>query len=194
MKRIDTASLAALVAAFFILLAIGASAAPQWVFSPDGTNAVGGARPCPVQGVSLTTGKVVVGLNALDAAAQVDCGYWPLVVPPRPAQVSNELYRAGGYILERANLRAVQRWTPYVPKPMPIDYSKRKLYREFMRLGVWPQVKAYMEQAGAWEDWEYATTLESTDPLMVAAVEAVRSMLGYTDAQMREVLSKCVAD
>ena len=63
-----------------------------------------------------------------------------------------------------------------------------------MRLGVWPQVKAYMEQAGAWEDWEYATTLESTDPLMVAAVEAVRSMLGYTDAQMREVLAKCVAD
>lgn len=194
MKRIDTASIAALVAAFLAILALGSSAAPSWVFSADGTNVVGSPRPCPVQGVSLSTGRVVVGLNALGAAEQVDCGYWPLTIPPKPAQVSNEQYRAGGYLLERAALRAVQRWTPYVPKPRPIEYSKRKLYRAFAGLGVWERVKAYMQQAGVLEDWEYATTLESTDPLMTAAVEAVRAMLGYTPAQMQEVLDQCVAD
>ncbi len=167
---------------------------PQWVFSPDGTNVVGSPRPCPVQGVSLATGRVVVGLNALGAAAQVDCGYWPLTIPPRPAQVSNELYRVGGYLLERANLCAVQRWTPFVPRTRPVEYSKRKLYRAFSALGVWERVKAYMSAAGVLEDWDYATTLESTDPLMTAAVEAVRSMLGYTDAQMQEILKQCVAD
>lgn len=176
------------------LAAMSAAAGPQWVFSPDGTNVVGSPRPCPVQGVSLTTGRVIVGLNALGAAAQVDCGYWPLVVPPRPAQVSNELYRAGGYVLEAAALRAVQRWTPYVPKPRPVEYSKRKLYRAFSALGVWDRVKAYMQQAGVLEDWDYATTLEASDPLMAAAVEAVRSMLGYTDQQMQEILKQCVAD
>lgn len=185
----------ALLASFCILhSALCIAENPQWVFSPDGTNTVGSPRPCPVQGVSLTTGRVVVGLNALGPAEQIECGYWPLVVPPRPAQVSNELYRAGGYVLERAALRAVQQWTPYVPKTRPVEYSKRKLYRAFSALGVWERVKAYMAAADVLEDWEYATTLESTDPLMAAAVEAVRSMLGYTDAQMQEILKQCVAD
>lgn len=194
MRRIDTASIAALVAAFLAILALGSSAGPSWVFSADGTNVVGSPRPCPVQGVSLSTGRVIVGLNALGAVEQVDCGYWPVTRNPAPTPVSNEQYRVSGWALDRAGLRALQVWKPYVPKPRPIDYSKRKLFREFTRLGVWPQVKAYMEQAGAWEDWEYATTLESTDPLMIAAVDAVRQLLGYTTAQMQEVLDRCVAD
>ena len=54
-------------------------------------------------------------------------------------------------------------------------------------------VRALLEESGAWEDWTYATTLEAGDPLMQSSVEAVRELLGYTPAQMEEMLRQCVA-
>ena len=74
-----------------------------------------------------------------------------------------------------------------------MEYSKRLLYRALLARGVWPRVRALLEESGAWEDWTYATTLEADDPLMQSSVEAVRELLGYTAAQMEEMLRQCVA-
>ena len=73
-------------------------------------------------------------------------------------------------------------------------FSKRKLYRALSAAEVWAPAKAYMEQAGCWEDWEYATTLDEDDPLLVAAVNALKTQLGLTDEQVEAILAASVVE
>ncbi|MBQ1429611.1 MAG: hypothetical protein IIZ06_08075 [Kiritimatiellae bacterium] len=80
------------------------------------------------------------------------------------------------------------------PPPPPRVFSKRKLYRALSAAEVWTPAKAYMEQAGCWEDWEYATTLDEDDPLLVAAVNALKTQLGLTDEQVEAILAASVAE
>jgi hypothetical protein len=80
------------------------------------------------------------------------------------------------------------------PPPPPRVFSKRKLYRALAAAGVWAQAKAYMEGAGCWEDWSYATTLDEDDPILVDAAEALKSQLGLTDEQVEAILAASVAE
>ena len=47
---------------------------------------------------------------------------------------------------------------------------------------------------GCWEDWQYATTLDADDPLIVAAVAALKQSLGLTDEQVEAILAASVAE
>jgi hypothetical protein len=80
------------------------------------------------------------------------------------------------------------------PPPPPRVFSKRKLYRALAAAGVWAQAKDYMEGAGCWEDWSYATTLDEDDDLLVAAVAALKSQLGLTDQQVEAILAASEAE
>lgn len=94
-----------------------------------------------------------------------------------------------------ADGRIVQSWVEVAdPPPPPRVFSKRKLYRALAAAEVWAPAKAYMEQAGCWEDWEYATTLDEDDPLLVAAVNALKTQLGLTDEQVEAILAASVAE
>lgn len=94
-----------------------------------------------------------------------------------------------------ADGRIVQSWVEVQdPPPPPRVFSKRKLYRALSAADVWAPAKAYMEQAGVWEDWEYATTLDEDDPLLVAAVNALKTQLGLTDEQVEAILAASVAE
>ena len=94
-----------------------------------------------------------------------------------------------------ADGRIVQSWVEVEnPPPPPRVFSKRKLYRALSAAEVWTPAKAYMEQAGCWEDWEYATTLDEDDPLLVAAVAALKTQLGLTDEQVEAILAASVAE
>ena len=181
----------------FCILALIAAAARggglETVFSRDGRAVLAGPRELPVQGVRLSDGAVLVGLPARGTNDWVACGYWPVLRTPAPAPVSNEVYRTAGWTLDPARLVASPVWRPYVPRPPRVEYSKRLLYRALLARGVWPRVRALLEESGAWEDWTYATTLEAGDPLMQSSVEAVRELLGHTAAQMAEMLRQCVA-
>lgn len=91
--------------------------------------------------------------------------------------------------------RIVQSWVEVAnPPPPPRVFSKRKLYRALSASEVWAPAKAYMEQAGCWEDWEYATTLDEDDPLLVAAIAALKQQLGLTDEQVEAILAASVAE
>lgn len=178
--------------ALLLFLASVCSAADMYVFCGTNSAAVGSPRPLPVQGVSLTSGKVLVGLPARSRVEIADCGWFRALDVARPASVSNELYRLVGY--RRDGLDAVPVFAAYIPKARPVEYSRRLLYREFMRLGVWDKVQAWMQSQGVWEDFLFATTLESDDALMVGAIKALPAVIGITDAQLREVLSRCISD
>ena len=94
-----------------------------------------------------------------------------------------------------ADGRIVQSWVEVAnPPPPPRVFSRRKLYRALSAAEVWTPAKAYMEQAGCWEDWEYATTLDEDDPLLVAAVAALKTQLGLTDEQVEAILAASVAE
>ena len=78
--------------------------------------------------------------------------------------------------------------------PPPRSLSKRKLYRALGAAGIWEGAKSYMESAGCWEDWQYATTLDEDDPLIVAAVAALKQSLGLTDEAVEAILAASVAE
>jgi len=80
------------------------------------------------------------------------------------------------------------------PPPPPRSFSKRRLYRALSTAGVWAATKTYMEGAGVWEDWDFATTLDEDDPLIVSAVAALKAQLGLTDEQVEAILSASVAE
>jgi hypothetical protein len=80
------------------------------------------------------------------------------------------------------------------PPPPPRSLSKRRLYRALSAAGIWEPVKAYMESVGAWTDFDLATTLDEDDPLIVAAVAALRQSLGLSDEQVEAILTASVVE
>ena len=79
------------------------------------------------------------------------------------------------------------------PSPPPRSLSKRKLYRALLSAGLWGQVESYMKSNGVWEDWEFATTLDEDDPLIVSAVSALESSLGLSHEQVSSLMDMSVA-
>lgn len=124
-------------------------------------------------------------------------GWYRLEETPAPEP------RGGGYHFEaryaydndEAPTRVVRSWAEVQdPPPPPRSLSKRKLYRALGAAGIWEGAKSYMESAGCWEDWQYATTLDEDDPLIVAAVAALKQSLGLTDEQVEQILAASVAE
>ena len=115
-----------------------------------------------------------------------------------PAPEPREGYhfeRRYAYDSAEAPTRVVRSWAEVQdPPPPPRSLSKRKLYRALGAAGIWEGAKSYMESAGCWEDWQYATTLDEDDPLIVAAVAALKQSLGLTDEQAEEILAASVAE
>lgn len=69
------------------------------------------------------------------------------------------------------------------------DLSKVKLYRKFRELGIWEQVKAWMQsQDGVWEEWEYSTTLDENNELVQNAVTELKTSLGLSDEEISDIM------
>lgn len=173
----------------FSLFASIASGA-NYVYCGTNSTAIGSPRPLPIQGVSLTTGKVVVGLPYRSRIEIADCGWYEVAPIVKPTAYSNEVYRISGW--KREDLQAIAVFSKSFKAIKPVEYSKRLLYRELDALGVWESVKAYLEAQGLWEDFILATTLESDDPLLQKALEALPSAAGLDKNTLAEILSKCV--
>ena len=84
---------------------------------------------------------------------------------------------------------------PPPPEPGFRELSRVKLYRKFRSLGIWEQVKAWMQsQEGVWEEWEYSTTLDENNELVVDAKAALRDNFGLTDDEIEGIVSESVAE
>jgi len=138
-------------------------------------------------------GALVVGNLPADYLATL--GFYTLdESAPKPQDAPDGRHYEPRYACDDAGApaRVVRSWALVAdPPPPPVDYSKRKLYRVFLGRGVWPQVKAWMEVQGVWEDWEYATTLQSDDPFMASAIPQIQRLMGLADGEMAEILAAC---
>ena len=123
-------------------------------------------------------------------------GWYRLEETPAPEPREGYHYEARyDYDSAEAPTRVVRSWAEVQdPPPPPRSLSKRKLYRALGAAGIWEGAKSYMEGAGVWEDWQFATTLDEDDPLIVSAVAALKQSLGLTDEQVETILSASVAE
>lgn len=104
---------------------------------------------------------------------------------------------AVAYDPEDANREYTETDIPVDEKPGPEpgfrELSRVKLYRKFKSMGIWEQVKAWMQsQEGVWEEWEYSTTLDEDNDLVKGAKEAFKTSLGLTDEVVEEIVQYAV--
>ena len=123
-------------------------------------------------------------------------GWYRLEETPMPEPREGYHFEARyAYDSDETPTRVVRSWAEVQdPPPPPRSLSKRKLYRALGAAGIWEGAKSYMESAGCWEDWQYATTLDEDDPLIVAAVAALKQSLGLTDEAVEAILAASVAE
>jgi hypothetical protein len=137
-------------------------------------------------------GRVVVGNITAVPGLPESLGFLPLSETPAPETVREGFHWEARYAVADGHI--VQSWVEVEDPPAPPRvFSKRKLYRALAAAEVWAPAKAYMEQAGCWEDWEYATTLDEDDPLLVSAIGALKTQLDLSAEQVEEILANSVA-
>lgn len=74
------------------------------------------------------------------------------------------------------------------------DLSKVKLYRKFKSMGIWEQVKDWMQaQPGVWEEWDYSTTLEPDNQLVKNAKTVLKEQFGFSDETIKEIMDSSIA-
>lgn len=74
-------------------------------------------------------------------------------------------------------------------------FSKYKLVGALMAAKVWPQVKAWIESVpGAYDLYLAAEDISEDEPLLAQGIAAVKELLGWTDAQVEEVLAASVRE
>lgn len=60
--------------------------------------------------------------------------------------------------------------------PLPVNITPLQLRRALNTMGIRPQVESYVAQASqdVKDAWDYASTIEITDPLLVTAAQLLR--------------------
>ena len=85
--------------------------------------------------------------------------------------------------------------TPAPPEPGFRELSRVKLYRKFKSMGIWEQVKSWMQsQDGVWEEWEYSTTLDEDNDLVKGAKDTLKTSFGLTDEVIEQIVAESVAE
>lgn len=75
------------------------------------------------------------------------------------------------------------------PRP-PRTFSKLKVVAALTEAGVWPQVKAWIEQAGLYDLYLAAQDFAEDNEYFTQGKTALQTALGWTDAQVEEILQE----
>lgn len=85
----------------------------------------------------------------------------------------------------------------YPGNPAPANvkvYSKMKCVLALTEMGVWPQVKAWIEDNGLYDVYLAAQDFRSDNPYFVRGLQTLQGQLGLTDAQIKSLLKSCEAE
>lgn len=173
------------------LAACGIVHGEKYIFSADGVTVGSAPRDLPSQGYDRITHQVVVGLGMRTDAEKAACGWWRIVETPPPGiVVSNEFWVASGYTF--TNSVAYQGWAKRWRKVVPRRFSKLKVVAALTQAGVWPQVKAWIEQNGLYDLYLAAQDFAEDNAYFKTGKAQLQSVLGWTDAQIEALLKECI--
>lgn len=80
------------------------------------------------------------------------------------------------------------------PSPPPRIFSKLKVVAALMNAGVWPQVKAYIEQAGLYDLYLAAQEFADDNEYFTQGKAQLQTALGWSDAQVERILAASIKD
>lgn len=124
----------------------------------------------------------------LSAEKYLKAGYLPVIEEePNPPEGLEPAYRE--YVEEDGKI--VYRWKYQVPVKVPRVFSKLRAVEALMGLGVWDEVKAWIDEQGLYDLYLAAVEFSEDDERFVAGVSALKSKLGLTDEQVESILSRC---
>lgn len=125
----------------------------------------------------------------LSAEKYLAAGYLPVVEEEMgPPDGLEPAYRE--YVEEDGKI--VYRWRYRVPVKVPRVFSKLRAVEALMGLGVWNEVKAWIEEHGLYDLYLAAVEFSEDDERFVEGVSALKSKLGLTDEQVESILARCV--
>ena len=124
----------------------------------------------------------------LTAEKYLAAGYLPVEdEPPTPPEgmepVSREYVEVNGKIFSR--------WVYRAPVKAPRIFSKLKTVEALIELGVWPEVRAWIEAQGLYDLYLAAVEFPEDDSRFVAGVDALKNKIGLSDEQVENILARC---
>jgi hypothetical protein len=122
-------------------------------------------------------------------------GFLPVVdEPPGAPAPEGKHYEAGDFALDEQSSRIVRQYSLVAdPPPPPRTFSKLKCVAALMSANVWPQVKAYIEEAGLYDLYLAAQNFAEDNEYFTQGRAALQTALGWTDAQVEAILAASVA-
>lgn len=76
------------------------------------------------------------------------------------------------------------------PQPSPRTFSKLRVVQALMQEGVWPQVKAWIEQQGLYDLYLAAQVFSDDNPQYMAGLAALQQALGWSDEKVAALLDE----
>ena len=74
--------------------------------------------------------------------------------------------------------------------PKPKSYNRYKIADALMNLGIWQEVKAWLQQnPDNWDRLVIAEDISADEPLLAEGIEALKSQFGVTQEQVDEILA-----
>ena len=115
-------------------------------------------------------------------------GYLPVVEEaPNPPEGMEPSYRE--FVEEDGKI--IHRWRYHTPAKPPRVFSKLRAVEALTELGVWGEVKAWIEEQGLYDLYLAAVEFSEDDERFVAGVSALKSKLGLSDEQVESILARC---
>lgn len=162
----------------FLVLTLPVLAGDLFVFSRDGLNGTCAPRDLPSVGQRLADPSSVVILHAASDYDRAACGWYRFVPHASEAAPAGQRLASRMFVIEDG--AAVEKRT-YVAVSGNIELSKYKLLIGIEQLGALDAFVTYLNaDAKRKLLWDAAVTLDSTNSLVVAAVDALGAAYGYS--------------
>ena len=115
-------------------------------------------------------------------------GYLPVEEePPNPPDGMEPVSRE--YV--EGNRKIFSRWVSRAPMNAPRMFSNLKTVEALIELGVWPEVREWIEAQGLYDLYLAAVEFSEDDARFVAGVNALKNKIGLSDEQVENILARC---
>lgn len=159
-----------------IMVSLSVLSADLFVFSRDGKTATTSPRELPSVGQPIGNPTAVVFLLSASDADRASCGWYPCV---RSSKTAPAGFRVSGRAWAIEEAQAIEQLS-FTPIPMKnYELSKFKIVQGLHAVGALEGFMSYLNADVTRKFmWDAATTLDSTNTLVVAAVEELSQSLG----------------